>query len=188
MKRKLEVEDESDGILSSLPKRAKSHQLESPTSNIDIDEEQLSDDNESTSSSSPSSSEESVSEVSESDEESDDEEDSELSTSTSDDDVSSDEESESESDEIVNMILQKQPSIQPPVPSDLKSRLSSFIPSLAAANASLDRDREHGKLLQRVMDHYEGDEGQYIEMVKSPSFYCLSFTANDRPESGPWHT
>lgn len=60
--------------------------------------------------------------------------------------------------------------------SNLRSRVSSFLPVLQAANAKLDEDRATGKLEERLIDDADGD-GQYIEMVCSP--YCYSDLSPD---------
>jgi hypothetical protein len=169
MKRKLDHDDHAEGVNPITTKRPKPS--ESVTlSNIGIESKQSSDEDEaeSTSDSSSSSTDESNSdEATESDEISD-EESSQVSSSSGED--SPEGEPQSESEDIVNVLLQAQPSIQPVQSSDLKSRLSSFLPALAAANASLDKDREDGKLPERVFDQDEGDKGQYIEMVsRDPS-------------------
>ncbi|KAI9837251.1 MAG: hypothetical protein M1819_000325 [Sarea resinae] len=52
-----------------------------------------------------------------------------------------------------------------PGSSALLSRLSSFLPELAAANASLEEDRLAGRLGERNIENVdEEDGGQYIEM------------------------
>lgn len=61
--------------------------------------------------------------------------------------------------------LQK-PQIQRPMDSDLRSRLTTFLPTLKAANEDLEGNIAAGKGGDIVMDNAdEGKESQYIEMV-----------------------
>lgn len=48
---------------------------------------------------------------------------------------------------------------------DLRSRLKSFLPQLAASNEELEAERKAGTLKQREIDKGEDGDGEYIEMV-----------------------
>ena len=48
---------------------------------------------------------------------------------------------------------------------DLQARLASLIPQLAAANRTLETEREEGILQERDIENLEGEEDEYIEMV-----------------------
>ncbi|KAK8220018.1 hypothetical protein M8818_000434 [Zalaria obscura] len=68
---------------------------------------------------------------------------------------------------VINVSGLKKPQMQLPASSshDLRSRLSSFLPQLAAANAELEQLAQNGGLEgKRFEDVDEGAEGGYIEM------------------------
>jgi hypothetical protein len=184
MKRKFNDEESDEGPVSSIAKRTKFASLDSPAPDVIAEEDPLNHDDGTTSSSSPSSDAESELASSEdaSSEDLSDDEDSGL--STSDEESSSEEDSSSDSDDIVNVQLREQPSIQPTFPSQMKSRLSSFLPALAKANASLERDLEEGQLEGHFIDQVEEDEEQYIEMVCSTSIH-YAINADNTAESRP---
>ncbi|KAI9816865.1 MAG: hypothetical protein M1827_001510 [Pycnora praestabilis] len=96
------------------------------------------------------------------------------SESTSDSDSDSSSSSSSSSDArsrqatpLTTLPLAQKPAIQDSssgVDTDLASRLASFLPEMAAANASLEDDRAAGRLQDRQLENVENDEEGYIEM------------------------
>ena len=56
--------------------------------------------------------------------------------------------------------------------------MSSFLPTIAAANEKLEKEREEGKLgernIERLQEGEEGEERRYIEMVSSSLAYLGS--------------
>jgi len=102
----------------------------------------------------------------ESEEEDEEEDDGDESSSSSEEsngasDVSN--EDKEEGDTIINVGGAKKPTMRLPT-SDLKSRLSTFLPQLAAANAELEILKENGGLKDRQIDNVQDGEGDYIEM------------------------
>ncbi len=75
---------------------------------------------------------------------------------------------------IINLPLLGKPQIatSSPPKSHLLSRISDFLPQLAAANAELDEDRAAGRLEDRNIENVDGEDGDaHIEMVGSV-FIC----------------